>query len=186
MTALATSTDVEAELGRTLTTAEAAKVDAALDKASALVRAETGRKFEAGTYTVRRKVRRGRVVLDAPATVTSVIAVDGDGTVTAITGAILRTEDETVYNLGCDRWVEITYTTAGEVPAELVPVVAALAAANITSGAPEGVQSYTVTKGPFSESATFAEPTDSLAPTPSILSVIRRHKLRRPGPISSL
>jgi len=185
VTALATSDDVEAVLGRTLTAEESAKVGAALDKASALVRAETGRFFEADTYTVRRKVRDRKVAsLDDPTSVSEVVAVDGDGNETAVTGYTLR--NGVLYGLGCDRWVEITYVSAGDVPSEIVTEVAALAAANITASAPEGAESYTVTRGPFSESASFAEATDSLAPTPSSLAVIRKYALRLTGPVSQL
>lgn len=184
MTALATSTDVEAALGRTLTTAESARVGSLLDKASALVRAESGRLLEAGTYTVKRRVRGGKVVLDDPTTVSEVVRVDGGGTETALTGYTLR--GSTLYGLGCDRWVEVTYVSAGDVADELVTVTAALAARGLTASAPEGAQSWTVTRGPFSESASFSEPSDSLAPTPSELATIRRFGLRRSGPVTQL
>lgn len=184
MTALATSTDVVADLGRALTTVEAAKVDAALDKASALVRDETGRKFEADTFVVRRRVRGGMVTLDDPNTVNSVVEVDSEGAETALTGYALR--GSTLYGLGCDKWVEVDYDSLGTVPAELKTIVAAIAARNITASAPEGAESYTVTRGPFSESASFAEPTDSVSALPSELKVIRRYALRRSGPVTQL
>jgi hypothetical protein len=184
MTALAVSSDVEGVLGRTLTTEEAAKVDAALAKASAWVRAETGRFFEAGTYTVRRKTRNRRVVLDDPVSVASVEVVDSDGTATAVTGWVLR--GSVLYGLGCEGWVEVEYASAGTVPEPLVGVVAAMAARNLTASAPEGAESYTVTRGPFTESASFGESTDSVATTPSEAAIVRRYALRRSGSVSLL
>lgn len=184
MTALATSDDVEAELGRTLTAGETAKVDAALDKASAWVRAETGRFLAADTFTVRRKVRAGRVELDDPTSVTSVAEIDYSGTPTDVTGWTLR--GSTLHGLGCAGWVEVEYVSAGTIPEALVGVTAAIAARGITSSAPEGAESYTITRGPFSESASFAEGVDSGAVTPSEAAVVRRHALRRAGAVSLL
>lgn len=183
MTALATSTDVVADLGRALTAAESAKVGAALDKASALVRAETGRFYEADTFTVRRKVSGGKVTLDDPTSVTTVTEVDCDGNATNLSGYTLR--GATVYGLGCDRWVEVEYDCAGTIPAALVTVVAAMAGRSITASAPEGVESYTVTRGPFTESASYGATSDSVAATPSELAIIRRHRLR-PGALNLL
>ena len=184
MTALATSSDVAAELGRTLTTEESAKVDAALEKASAWVRAETGRFFEADTYTVRRKPRGGKVRLDDPTSVTSVSAIANDGTASTVTGWTLR--GDTLYGLTCDSWVEVEYVSAGTVPGALISVVAAIVGRAITSDAPEGAESYTITRGPFSESASFAEGVDSGAVLGTESSIVRRHKLRRSGSVSQL
>lgn len=196
MTALAASTDVEAVLGRTLTANESAKVDAALDKASALVRSETGRLFESGSHTVRRRIREGRVKLDDATAVTEVVSVDDDGNADTLADYAFRSPY--IYGLGgyasqnrfsgygCFAWVEVTYTSAGTVPDELVTVVASMAARNVTASAPEGAESYTVTRGPFSESASFSTSSDSVSATPTELAIIRRHALTRGGPVKSL
>lgn len=182
MVALAAQADVETELGRVLTSAEAAKVAAALDSASDYVRAETGRKWEAGTYTVARRPRDGKVSLDAPATVTGIVAVDALGAATTVTGYTLR--GSTVYGLGYAERVEITYTTTGAVPADLRRVVAAMAARDITEDRPQGATSYSVTKGPFSESADFDEPTDSIEPTRAEGKILAKYGARRFGSVS--
>lgn len=185
MTALATQSDVETAIGRTLTTAEAAKAAGALARASALVRAITDRKFEAGTYTVRRKVRAGRVTLDSPATVTGVNEVNDDGSVTSVTGYTLR--GSVVYDLGtCERWVEVTYTTAGTIPAEVVAITAAMAGRDITANRPQGATSYTITRGPFAESASFEDASDSVEPTSSEAKILARYAVRRAGAVSLL
>lgn len=183
MTALAASTDVEAVLGRTLTADESERLDAALGKASASVRALTSRLFEAGTVTVRRKARGGRILLDDPATVTTVTAVSARGAADAVTGYTFRAPY--LYGL-TDGWYEVAYTSTGTVPDDVVTTVASIVARNLTSTAPEGVESYTDTRGPFSESATFASPTDSLSATPTELATIRRHALRIGGPVNML
>jgi hypothetical protein len=142
MTALAIQADVESDLGRTLTSTEAAEVDAALEKASDYVRAETGRKFEAGTYTVTRRVRNGRVRLDSPDSVSAVVTIDTLGAETALTGWTLR--GDVLYGLGyaCD--VEVTYTSTAAVPDEIRRLTAALAARSVTSAAQAGVESQQI------------------------------------------
>ena len=184
MTALATSADVEAALGRTLTAEETARIDAILDNASAVVREATGRKYEAGTYTVRRKARGGKVRLDDPATVTEIVEVDCDGNAAAVTGYTLR--GDTVYGLGCAGWVEVTYTTVGAVPDDLVTTVASMAARDLTNETPSGATGYAITKGPFTESATFDNPTEAIEPTPSEARVIRRYALPKAGVLQNV
>lgn len=63
MTTLATADDVEARLGRSLTTAEEERVDALLADASASIRSYTGQQFTQATTTDRFRVRRGSVTL---------------------------------------------------------------------------------------------------------------------------
>ena len=186
MVALATQADVESDevLGRTLTSAEQAKVGSALDKASDYVRSETGRRFEAGTYTVTRYARGGKVRLDSPATVTAVNLIDSLGTATVIDATTYTLRGGVLYGLPYSGQYEVTYTSTGDVPPELVRVVAAMAARDITEDKPQGATSYTVTKGPFTESASFDAPTDSVMPTPSEARIIRRFAARRSGSVS--
>lgn len=184
MTALAVQADVVTAIGRTLTAAEITALPGALAKASSVVRAVTGRLYEAGTFTVKRRVRCGAVRLDSPATVTTVKRVSTAGTETTLTGWVLR--GDTVYGINCGGWVEVTYTSAGTIPAEVVEVTARIAARILTSSAPEGAESWTVTRGPFTESATFGESTDAATPTVSEVQILNRHALRRQGPLTSL
>ena len=65
MAALATSADVEAQLGRSLTSDEEERVDSLLNWASQVARRASRRQFSAGTYTVARQVRRGRDLVTA-------------------------------------------------------------------------------------------------------------------------
>lgn len=86
MVALATQADLEARLGRPLTSDEEARVPALLDDASELVRAHTGQMFTAvaGDTIVLRPVGVTLRLPQRPATaVTSVAAVAPDGTATA-------------------------------------------------------------------------------------------------------
>ena len=83
MTVLAGTTDVEASLGRSLTTEENPRATSLLVLASAHVEAETGYRFAPGSYTVGRKTRDGKVKL--PARVATIVAVR---TVDQSTGAV--------------------------------------------------------------------------------------------------
>jgi hypothetical protein len=77
---LAERSDVEVRLGRQATEAEASRILALLEDASATVRLYTGRNFAAGTSTVRRRAKNGVIRIgERPVTaVTAVENVDGD------------------------------------------------------------------------------------------------------------
>lgn len=186
MAALATQTDVESDdvLGRALTSAEAAKVSSALEKASDYVRTETGRKFAAGTYTVTRYARDGKVRLDSPTAVTAVNIIDSLGVATLVDSTTYTLRGSVLYGLPYAAQYEITYTTDGTAPDELVRVVAAMAAREITNEIPANATSYSWNKGPFGGSASFDSPTDSVLPTPSEERIIRRFAARRSGSVS--
>lgn len=123
MTALATSTDVESALGRTLTTAEADRVPQLVETASVAATVEAGGfLFTPGTYTATRRVRGGKVRLPATvASVQSVNQIECDGSATAVTDYTLR--NSTLYGL-TDGLVEVAFTTTAVVPAPVVAVVA--------------------------------------------------------------
>jgi hypothetical protein len=191
VTALAAKADVETVLGRTLTAAEDAKLAGALAAASRLVRTVTGRRYEVGTFTVRRRVRDCQVVLDSPTSVGTVAHVCFDGTAETLTGWVLR--GDIVYGIrNGGGWVDVTYTVATPtppavlVPADVVAIVAAITARRLTSSVPVGAVSYSETTGPFAESATFERPTDSTSPTGDELQTLGLFALRRPGPLTSL
>ena len=59
--ALATTDDVEARLGRSLTGDEFARISGVLDDVSSSVAVRTGQTFERGTHTLRARVKRGYV-----------------------------------------------------------------------------------------------------------------------------
>jgi hypothetical protein len=82
MTALAAQTDVEANLGRTLTTAEATRITSLLANASRLIRGYCRQDFTAATSTSVLRISAGRIRLpQRPVTaVTAVKLVGYDGT----------------------------------------------------------------------------------------------------------
>jgi hypothetical protein len=185
VTALAAQADVETELGRTLTTAEEANLESALAAASRSVRRVTGRRYEAGTFTVRRRVQDCKVALDSPSSVDTVEWVGFDGTTTELTGWNLR--GDIVYGIRGYRWVDVTYTvdTPVEIPADVVSICAAMAGRRLTNTRPEGARSWTVTRGPFTESQTDG-PTDSIAPTVEESQTLALYAMPRFGPLASL
>jgi hypothetical protein len=184
---MATQADVEAELGRTLSAEEAAKVSTALESASDYVRAETGRKWAAGTFTVTRRPRSGKVRLDSPASIASVSTIDETGTASTVDAGTYALRGGTVYGLSYACEYEITYVSDGTVPDELRRVVAAMVARDLTEDRPQGATSYSTTKGPFSESATFDEPMDSVEPTKAERRILDRFAARsRMGTLSLL
>lgn len=145
MAALATSADVEAQLGRSLTSDEEERVDALLRSASARARIRTRRNFTPGTYTVTRKVDyKGRVRLpETVASVTSVSAVYSDGTDDELDEDAWTLRGNVLYGLGYWCEVEVTYVVSEDVPEEIVDAVAAIVANGIGTSDP-GVQSETI------------------------------------------
>lgn len=88
MAALATQADLEARLGRPLTTAEQARADALLDDASALIRAYTGQEFtlhENDVITLRPVGTVLRLPQRPVTAVTQVVAVGGTEPIPDIT-----------------------------------------------------------------------------------------------------
>lgn len=136
MVALATVTDLETRLGRTLTGADLARAEALLDDVSAAVRGYTGQQFTEATATTRLKVRGGRVVLPQR-NVTAVDAVaDVDGN--AVEFDWYGFDDvhvSTTWNrfdrdpLVTPNYLDVTYTAGYTViPDDIVAVVCQIAA----------------------------------------------------------
>ena len=152
--ALATIADVEARLGRELTTAEESKATAWLTDASALFIQRSIQKFEEGESTVRLFPRAGvarllqRPVID----VTSVTDINGN--------AVDYTWDglQSLYELATNQPIIVTYEHgSATIPADVVAVVAGMVARtlSISPDAASGVTQQSV--GPFSQSyATWA------------------------------
>lgn len=181
MTALATSTDVAAVLGRALTADESARVAAELDKASAYVRAKTRRAFAAGPHTVLRRVRdSGTITLDAPSSVASVSAVDCDGSLDVLSGWVLR--GLKVYGLPARAWVEVVYTASATVPAALISLTAELATTGLANTITPGLKS--ITKGPFSE--TYEDGAHGIVLTDEQAVVLKAHRRHALGSVSLL
>lgn len=152
--ALATIADVEARLGRTLTTAERTKATAWLTDASALFIQRSIQKFEEGESTVRIFPRAGVArLLQRPVTdVTSVTNINGF--------AVDYTWDglQSLYELATNQPIIVTYEHgSATIPADVVAVVAGMVARtlSISADAASGVTQQSV--GPFSQSyATWA------------------------------
>jgi len=152
--ALATIADVEARLGRELTTAEESKATAFLTDASALFIQRSIQKFEEGESTVRLFPRAGvaRLVQRPVTDVVSVTDINGN--------AVDYTWDglQSLYELATNQPIIVNYEHgSATIPADVVAVVAGMVARtlSISADAVAGVTQQSV--GPFSQSyATWA------------------------------
>ncbi|TFD58018.1 hypothetical protein E3T43_07145 [Cryobacterium sp. Hh7] len=151
---LATSEDVEAALGRSLTASEAPRVGVILDKASELFRDRSGQQFTAGRSTRRFKVNGGKVRL-TQRPVTAVVSVtDDDGNPYEFT----RFDSVLTIDLRSHLFVRVTYDHGGEVPDLVRLCIADIAKAVLTINpkAVEGLTQYSEATGPFNKSETYA------------------------------
>lgn len=154
VTQLASTSDVEAALGRSLTASESSLADFALDKASEAFRREARQQFTPGTSTVRLRSNGGKVYLtQRPVTaVDSVVDDDGDAVTYTRVGQWL-----TLTTSG-ERFVTVTYDHGGAVPDLVRLTVAEIATRHVLldDGAREGKSQFSNTAGPYTESGTFA------------------------------
>lgn len=152
--ALATISDVEARLGRSLTVDEANKALAYLDDASALFVQRSVQKFEPGESTVRLLTKDGVVRLVQRPVIEIVEVKDLNGNVIDFTWD----GHQSLYDLENYPAVTVTYWHGSDViPADVVAVVAGVVARtlSISPDAAAGVTQQTI--GPFSQSyATWA------------------------------
>ena len=169
MTALAAPEDLESRLGRDLTVAEAARAEALLADASAMIRAFTSQDFsvvEGDQVTLRGQGGTVRLPQRPVTAVTSVVAIGGDGApdVTVIDwiwdgiDQIRIGEGSFVINLPAIWWDDdaypgtyrVTYSHGyEEVPADVVAVVCGMVMRTLTAPTMAGgVRSETV--GPYS------------------------------------
>lgn len=154
VTQLASKEDVEAALGRDLTSEEDARVGAILDKLSELFRRESGQQFTPGTSTVRLKVNGGRVYLPQRP-VTEVTSVKDDA------GADVahdRHDQWLTVPMVSHEFVTVTYSHGGTVP-DVVRTSVADAARQVLMIAPAAVGGVTqrgTTTGPFSGQESYA------------------------------
>lgn len=154
VTPLASTADVEAALGRSLTSAEEPLAEFALDKASEAFRRESGQHFTSGASTVRLKVNGQRVYLaqHPVASVDSVVDDDGNAVDYEVDGQWLTVaEDSSTY-------VTVAYDHGGTVPDMVRLAVAEIAARNVRldDDARRGFTQTSATAGPFNESGTYA------------------------------
>lgn len=154
VTRLASTADVEAALGRELTSGEQGLAEFALDKASEAFRREAGQTFTPAESTVRLKALGGVVTLpQRPAVDVSAVA-DDDG------NAVEFTLDGQRVVLDADAlpYVAVTYEHGGDVPDLVRLAVAEVVARNlrIDDDAKAGKTQFSNTAGPFTESGAFA------------------------------
>ncbi len=147
--ALATIEDVEARLGRELTTAEELQATAWLDDASAIFIQRAVQKFEVGESRVRLFPRDGvvRLVQRPVIEVTEVTDIDGVEIEFTFDG------HQSIYELGSFSPVIVSYDHgSADIPADVVAVVAGMVVRTlqIPADAAAGIQQQAV--GPFSQS----------------------------------
>ena len=155
-TPLASDADVVEQLGRGLTSSEAAKVAAKLKKASELFRKEARQTFTPARSTRRLKVNGGEVRLPESPVTTIHSVTDDDGNAIAWDhdfGVTLRVP------LLSHRFVRVDYSHGDdEVPELVVATVAEVVARTfeIDDHAAAGMTQYQEGTGPFTEGGTFA------------------------------
>lgn len=155
VTPLASQTDVVAAIGRALTTEEAARIGAILDKASEQFRRASGQLFTPGTSTVRLKSNGGRVRLPQRPVDTITSVKDDAGNLVAYT----QFKSTLTTTLRSDQFVIVDYTHgASEVPDEVRLCIAEVGkrVLEIPATARSGLSQFSETDGPFSKSGTFA------------------------------
>jgi hypothetical protein len=147
--ALATISDVEARLGRSLSVAETSKANAYLADASAMFSQRAVQKFEQGESSVRLFPKDGVVRLVQRPVIAIVEVKDIDGVEIDFT----FDGHQSIYDLGAYTPVTVTYEHGStDIPADVVAVVAGMVARtlSINPDAASGVQQQAV--GPFSQS----------------------------------
>lgn len=137
MTALATTEQLAARLGRDITADELARVTALLEDASAAVRSYTGQHFTSEERTARLRVTRGRVRLpQRPVTAVAAVAdtneVDVTFTWDAGDSVDLTANPLNAWELEGRtsplRYVDVTYTAGyTDIPSDIVAVVCSIA-----------------------------------------------------------
>lgn len=157
VTPLASNADVEAALGRVLTSDETAKVGAILDKASELFRVRSGQQFTPGTSDVRLRVTADYVTLpQRPVVSVEAVTRDCEGG-----AAVTYQQFKSRLTLDCvtaGEFVRVSYTHGGVVPDAVRLCIADLArkVLSIDPNAVAGITQHGETRGPFSRQDSFA------------------------------
>lgn len=149
MTALATTADVAASLGRSLTAEEEGRAAKLLVLASKAVLNRTRFRFLPGTYTITRRPVDGQIKI--PATIAALTSVTSVNQRTGVGTLLTADADYTRRGrvlFGLDSYVklEIVFTVSAAVPEEIVALVAGIVASTI-AGPPVGASSEQA--GPF-------------------------------------
>jgi len=155
---LASDTDVVAALGRALTSDEALRVGAILDKASELFRLHSGQQFTAGNSIVRLRVVGQRVTLPQRPVVSVESVVTDDDLDTAITFRPPFKQSVRLESVWGGDLVRVAFTHGGVVP-DLVRLTVADVTRKVLEIDPNAVQGKTQhseTVGPFTEQDTYA------------------------------
>jgi hypothetical protein len=179
---LATQADVTATLGRDLTEAESARADHVLAKLSAEFRRKARQTFTVETYTHRRKVDAGQVLLQRAPLVNVTSVVDDRGCAIPFT---VRRQTVCV-PLDSAEFATVTYTAGlAEVPDEVRRQIAESAGRvlQIDPAAKAGVDQITETTGPFTETrhmATWAVGGQAML-SPDDLALAAAYRPRRRG-----
>lgn len=154
MAVLATQTDVEAALGRSLIDAkEIARANALLLLASAEVEMQTDYRFAPGSFTVTR-ITNGDNQITLPAKVANVTAIrdidQNDGKATTLTLSVDYTiRGKVIYLMQSRAVIEIDFTVTATIPPLIAGVVAGIVAATL-AGPPVGASGESA--GPYSVS----------------------------------
>jgi hypothetical protein len=182
LTPLATQEDVESALGRDLTDAEKASADFVLAKLSDQFRRRACQTFTVETYTHRRKVDAGQVLLQRAPLVNVTSVVDDRGCAIPFT---VRRQTVCV-PLDSAEFATVTYTAGlAEVPDEVRRQIAESAGRvlQIDPAAKAGVDQITETTGPFTETrhmATWAVGGQAML-SPDDLALAAAYRPRRRG-----
>lgn len=154
MVQLASISDVEAVLGRTLTAGEATRAGVYLDKASELFRRRSGQQFTPGESTVRLKVNGGKVHLPQRPVTAVASVTDDDGNAVEFD----RLGQWLTVPLISHHFVRVQYSHGGEVPTLVRLTVAEIAAKvlSVSDNARQGITQMSSTQGPFTDSFTYA------------------------------
>lgn len=188
MTALATTTDVETRLGRSLSETETARAEAFLDDASALVVSYTGQQFLPGTSYNLLQVKQGNKIrlTQRPATdVLSLTNTDGDDVLFTWDGfQTIVVENPTICN--GDRLIVSYEHGNATVPNDVVSVVSAMVARTISipTEAAAGVTQQTV--GPFSVTYANWAVGGQVMISPTEQTVLNRYRTNLQGTIETL
>lgn len=155
VTQLASQADVEAALGRDLTSDEVSRVGAILDKASELFRRRSGQTFTADRSEVRRQVTGGKVYLPQRPVTTVHSLVDADGDTVEYT---LFKQWLLDIPLVSGAFVTVDYSHGGDVPDVVRLCIADIArkVLSIDPNAVNGVTQKSETAGPMTEQYTYA------------------------------
>ena len=183
VTKLASQEDVEADMGRALTTSEAARVSAILDKASELFRIEAKREFTPGESTQRLRVFGDEVVLPDRPVIEVTSVTDDDVRAIGYTYAApgILTLNRRV------KFATVTYEHGGGVPDLVRLTIASIArqVLNTDDHARAGATGSMEVTGPFTTQRSYAvwAQGGTARLSPDDRATARRYRIMRRRPI---